>query len=92
MPTVITTDKTACLADLFIALAHNKIMSIVEYNESKNDLGYEEIHSYLYKILHQNIKSIKKEHKFHEEYRIIVNEDLEDEIMIEYEEDFMLNY
>jgi len=89
MPTRLSTDKNECLLDLFIALANRQIVCIVVNDECHSDLGYEEQYKILYNILHNPIKSIEKTTKSDNEYRVIINEGFENEIMIEYEDDYM---
>ncbi len=92
MPTTLSTDKTECLLDLFIALANRQIVCIVMGDECHYDLDYEEEYQILYNVLNNPINLIQKTTKSDNEYRIIVNEDFDDEIIIEYQDDFMYCY
>jgi len=93
MPTEkMTTDKNECLLNLFIALANNKIVCIVINDECKYDLNYNEKHLILFNILHSHITTAKMITRGYNEYRIIINEELPNEIMIDIEDDYMYCY
>ncbi len=93
MPTeLMSTDINECLLDLFIALANDKIECININNKECYNLSYEEKHLILYNISHMRIKTAKMTTIGYNGYRVIIDEELPDEVIIDINDDYMYCY